>query len=158
MHPDPDLDPVERRALATEPGTPVALTTDGVHRLLAHPAYRESLGRPATARHYRRRLPDGSGLHLVLDAEGGALHRDRRDPHGGLSGLWRHLTADAGREATSLAAAAAALFLRVGSRPPAPRGREAAARGGAPHAPGAPEGGSDGPSTPGGGSSATAPR
>jgi hypothetical protein len=105
----------ERRALGQPAGRPVRLSAGEADRLLADPAYRASLGQPGSARHFRRSMPDGTGLHLVLSAEDAELHRDRHDPHAGPAALLLHLSADAPREALSLLAAGLAVLHRLGA-------------------------------------------
>lgn len=109
-----ELCPAERRALSLAPGEPVLLTDSDLAALLADPAYRESLGQPGHARHYRRSLPDGTGLHLVLFEDRAELHHDRYDPHAGPAALLLHLATDSPREALSLAAAGLSVLLRLG--------------------------------------------
>ncbi len=104
---------VERRTLEMPPGRALFLTREEAHALLADPGYRSSLGQPGHARHFRRALPDGTGLHLVLRGDTAELHQDLHDPHGGPAALLLHLAADAPREALSLAAAVAAVLRRM---------------------------------------------
>jgi len=105
---------VERRVLDLPLGEPLPLDQDTLHSLLADPAYTESLGEPAHALHLRRRLPDGSGLHLVILPDGASLHRDRTDPRNGPAALMAHLAADAPRESLALLAAGWAALRRLG--------------------------------------------
>lgn len=113
MVPDPSF--IERRVTEAEPGVAVPLSRAEVDCLLADPAYRSSLGEPARALHYRKSLPGGDGLHLVVDGGRGELHRDLHDPHGGWDALGRHLSSEAPGQAASLLAAGLALFRRLGS-------------------------------------------
>lgn len=110
----PEFAPAERRALSLAPGEPVLLGERELSALLADPAYHESLGQPGHARHYRRSLPDGTGLHLVMFDDRAELHHDRYDPHAGPAALLLHLATDSPREALSLAAAGLAVLLRLG--------------------------------------------
>lgn len=128
---EPDVWFIERRVLHAEPGAAVSLSRAEVECLLADPAYRSSLGEPAHALHYRRSLPGGGGLHLVLVDGEGSLHRDLHDPHGGVDGLARHLLSESPGEVASLLAAGVALFRRLGARP---------ARGGGVGSDGSPDG------------------
>lgn len=120
----PDVSFIERRVLDAEPGVTVPLSRAEVECLLADPAYRPSLGEPARALHWRRSLPDGGGLHLVLLDGEGELHRDLHDPHGGPDALGRHLASESPRQALSLLAAGLALCRRLGARPARPGGTE----------------------------------
>ena len=52
--------------------------------------FRQSIGIPLGAQHYRRSLADGSCLHLVIDGNRATIHRDRWDPHGDVVSLGRH--------------------------------------------------------------------
>lgn len=113
MLPDPTC--IERRALEAEPGSSVPLSRTEVECLLADPAYRASLGEPARAQHYRKSLPGGQGLHLVIEGDEASLHRDRHDPHAGVDALGRHLVDESPGQAASLLAAGLALFRRLGA-------------------------------------------
>ena len=116
----PDVSFIERRALEAEPGATVALSRAEADLLLADPAYRTSLGQPARALHYRKALPDGGGLHLVLLDGRAELHRDLHDPHGGLQELGRHLAAESPREWLGVLAAGGAVLRRLGRRAATP--------------------------------------
>lgn len=146
-----DVSFIERRALDAKPGTAVPLSRAEVACLLADPAYRESLGEPARALHYRKSLPGGDGLHLVVLDGRGALHRDLHDPHRGLDGLGRHLTSESSGQAVSLLAAGLALLRRLGASPPSPGGDGSGGGGLAgEHRPGGDSGqGASGEATPG---------
>ena len=110
-----DLSSIEERALALDVAAPLVLSAREVETVLANPAYHSSLGAPAHAQHFRRRLPDGRGLHLVIDADGtSGLHWDRFDPHACPEGALMHLMTDSPREAISLLAAASAVLRRLG--------------------------------------------
>lgn len=110
-----ELSTVEARVLELDVTTPLALSPTDVDSVLANPAYRASLGTPAHAQHFRRSLPDGRGLHLVIDTDGtSGLHWDRYDPHAGPTGALMHLMTDSPREAISLLAAASAVLRRLG--------------------------------------------
>ena len=74
--------------------------------LIAGGLYRTSTGSPASASHWRRRLPDGSCLHLVIEQERCRLHHDAFDPHASLLSLAMHATHEARHEAAALAALA----------------------------------------------------
>lgn len=116
----PDVSFIECRALELEPGATVPLSRAEVDLLLADPAYRASLGHPAEALHYRKALPEGGGLHLVLRDGRGEVHRDLHDPHGGLQELGRHLAAESPREWLGLLAAGDAVLRRLGRRAATP--------------------------------------
>jgi hypothetical protein len=110
-----DFSDLEQRALERPAGTATPLTGDEVDRLLRDPAYRSSLGTPAHATHFRRPLPDGRGMHLVIVADGTAgLHWDRFDPQASPTGLLMHLLTDAPEQALSLLAAGSAVLRRLG--------------------------------------------
>lgn len=68
--------------------------------------YRASTGAPASATHWRRPLPDGGCLHLVLEPRRCRLHHDAFDPHASLLSLTLHMTHEARAEAAALAALA----------------------------------------------------
>jgi hypothetical protein len=74
--------------------------------LMASGLYRESLGAPFGAIHYRRSLNDGSCLHLVIEGDDRRLHHDLFDPHRGPWSLAMHAAHDAKAEAVSLVALA----------------------------------------------------
>jgi hypothetical protein len=98
----------ERRVLAHGPASngerPVSRREAAV--LVAAGHYRASTGSPASAEHWRRRLPDGSCLHLVLQPRRCRLHHDSFDPHASLLSLTMHMTHEARAEAAALAALA----------------------------------------------------
>lgn len=109
------LSALERHILDMPAGEHVALRRTDVDDLLAEPAYRPSLGQPAHASHFRRSLPDGRGLHLVIESDGeSALHWDRYDPHGGPAAMLVHVMTESPREALSLFAAGIAVLRRLG--------------------------------------------
>lgn len=87
-----------------------------VNVLLADPSYHPSLGDPASARHYRRSLSNGSCLHLVIQQGSASLHLDSHDPHHSPAHLVAHLMQESPAQAYSLLAAAIALLRRVGAR------------------------------------------
>ena len=99
---------VERRVLDHHPNSngerPVSKRE--ADALLASGAYRASTGSPASASHWRRSLPDGSCLHLVVQASQRCLHHDAYDPHANLLSLGLHMTHEARFEAAALAALA----------------------------------------------------
>jgi len=110
-----DLSEIEVRVLELDVTVPLALSPAQAESVLANPAYRPSLGAPAHAQHFRRSLPDGRGLHLVIGEAGmSGLHWDRFDPHAGPAGALMHLMTDSPREAISLLAAASAVLRRLG--------------------------------------------
>ncbi len=110
-----DLSDLEQRALEHPVGEAMPLTQHEVATLLADPAYRSSLGTPAHATHFRRPLPDGRGMHLVISADGSAgLHWDRFDPQASPTGLVMHLLTEAPDHALALLAAGAAVLRRLG--------------------------------------------
>ena len=74
--------------------------------LIASRLYRRSTGSPASAAHWRRPLPDGSCLHLVVEVRRARLHHDAYDPHASLLSLGMHATHEARTEAAALAALA----------------------------------------------------
>ena len=104
---------VEREALKLPPAESITLSVMDVEILLGNVEYHPSLGEPASARHYRRSLTDGSCMHLVVDGEHAALHRDLHDPHGGPALLAFHLMSESRRQAGSLLIATVALLRRV---------------------------------------------
>lgn len=77
-----------------------------VTALVATGLYAASTGSPTSASHWRRALPDGSCLHLVVEARRRRLHHDVFDPHGNLLSLVMHMTHEARPEAAALAALA----------------------------------------------------
>lgn len=121
MYPDDEpksmnhLSALERRALSLPAGEAIALTPEELDTLLADPAYRSSLGDPGHATHFRRGLPDGSGLHLVIVDGRAELHRDAFDPHAGPGAMALHLATDSPRQILSVVAAGLAAFRRLGS-------------------------------------------
>jgi hypothetical protein len=74
--------------------------------LISSGYYRESMGAPVGAIHYRRSLDDGSCLHLVIEGNDRRLHHDSFDPHAGLFSLTMHAAQEAKVEAVSLVALA----------------------------------------------------
>lgn len=111
------LSPVERQVMELAPGEALPLTRAQVEGLLVDPGYRSSLGHPPQARHFRRTLPDGGGLHLVIGEDGAAeLHRDLHDPHAGPARFLMHLYTDAPGQTLSLLSAGWAVVRRLGGR------------------------------------------
>ncbi|HSQ31495.1 MAG TPA: hypothetical protein VLN49_16680 [Gemmatimonadaceae bacterium] len=108
------LSELERRVLDMPAGEHLSLGHADVDELLAEPAYRPSLGQPARASHFRRTLPGGRGLHLVIESGESALHWDRYDPHGGPAAMFAHVMTESPREAFSLFAAGIAVLRRLG--------------------------------------------
>src|SRR5262245_10758494 len=110
-----ELSALEQHVLSLDVTAPLPLSSNDVASVLANPSYRSSLGTPANAQHFRRSLPDGRGLHLVMAADGAAaLHWDRYDPHAGPASALLHLMTDSPREAISLLAAGSAVLQRLG--------------------------------------------
>ena len=110
-----DLSELELRALELPVGEAMPLTQHDVDALLTDPSYRSSLGTPAHATHFRRPLPDGRGMHLVISPDGTAgLHWDRFDPQASPAGLMMHLLTEAPEHALSVLAAGAAVLHRLG--------------------------------------------
>jgi hypothetical protein len=72
-------------------------------RLVDSGRYRRSTGAPYGALHYRRSLPDGSCLHLVIETSRRRLHHDTFDPHAGPLSLLLHAAHEARTEAVSSA-------------------------------------------------------
>jgi hypothetical protein len=99
---------VERRVLDHDPQSNGERTIRRreADALVAGGAYRASTGSPASARHWRRSLPDGSCLHLVMQDGHCRLHHDGFDPHASLLSLGMHMTHEARTEAAALAALA----------------------------------------------------
>lgn len=82
------------------------ITPRQAHVLVASGFYRPSTGAPHGAVHYRRPLPDGSCLHLVIEGDRRRLHHDAFNPHAGLLSFGMHLTHEARSEAVSFGALA----------------------------------------------------
>ena len=99
---------VERRVLDHDPNSngERAITRREADPLIAGGLYRVSTGSPASAMHWRRSLPDGSCLHLVVHMRQRRLHHDAFDPHANLLSLGMHMTHEARSEAAALAALA----------------------------------------------------
>lgn len=99
---------VERRVLDHDPNSngERAVTKREADALIEGGLYRSSTGSPASATHWRRSLPDGSCLHLVVQAWQRRLHHDAYDPHANLLSLSMHMTHEARSEAAALAALA----------------------------------------------------
>lgn len=83
-----------------------SVTRPEADALIASGLYRESLGAPYGATHYRRSLDDGSCLHLVIEGNDRRLHHDPFDPHRSPLSLAMHAAHDAKAEAVSLVALA----------------------------------------------------
>lgn len=88
---------IERRVLDHDPHSngERRLRTRQADALVACGLYRASTGSPASAAHWRRSLPDGSCLHLVVQAGHCRLHHDAYDPHANLLSLGMHVTHEA---------------------------------------------------------------
>lgn len=99
---------VERRVLDHDPHSngERRITKRDANALIASGAYRSSTGAPASASHWRRALPDGSCLHLVVQERLRRLHHDAYDPHVNLLSLGMHMTHEARSEAAAFAALA----------------------------------------------------
>jgi hypothetical protein len=99
---------IERRVLDHDPHSngERRLRTRQADALVACGLYRASTGSPASAAHWRRSLPDGSCLHLVVQAGHCRLHHDTYDPHANLLSLGMHVTHEARTEAAAMAALA----------------------------------------------------
>jgi len=99
---------VERRVLDHDPNSngERSVTKREADALAACGLYRVSTGSPASATHWRRSLPDGSCLHLVVQARHCRLHHDAYDPHANLLSLGMHMTHEARSEAAALVALA----------------------------------------------------
>lgn len=99
---------VELRVLAHDPRSngEQSITRREARVLVASGRYRSSTGAPHDAVHYRRSLPDGSCLHLVLEKRRTRLHHDAFDPHRSPLHLSMHLAHEARSEAVSYAALA----------------------------------------------------
>ncbi len=99
---------VERRVLDHDANSngERSVTRREADALIAGGLYRSSTGSPASASHWRRSLPDGSCLHLVVQARRRRLHHDAYDPHASLFSLGMHMTHEARSEAAALAALA----------------------------------------------------
>lgn len=91
---------IELRVLAAKSGFGAhrPITRRERERLLASERYEKSLGSPHHASHYRRSLPDGSCLHLVVEDDHASLHCDRFDPHRDPVSLGWHLVTEARSE------------------------------------------------------------
>jgi len=99
---------IERRVLdhGAQSNGECSLTSRQADALIACGQYRASTGSPASAAHWRRSLPDGSCLHLVVQARKRRLHHDAYDPQTSLFSLGMHMTHEARYEAAALAALA----------------------------------------------------
>ena len=99
---------VECRVLDHDPNSngerPV--TKREAETLVASGRYRRSTGSPASAEHWRRSLPDGSCLHLVVERRRRRVHHDAHDPHASLLSLSMHAVHEARTEAAAIAAVA----------------------------------------------------
>ncbi|MGE5339151.1 MAG: hypothetical protein ACM3PU_15085 [Gemmatimonadota bacterium] len=99
---------VERRVLHHDPDSngERRVTKREADALIASGGYRASTGAPASARHWRRALPDGSCLHLVVQGRMRRLHHDAYDPRANLLSLGMHMTHEARTEAAAIVALA----------------------------------------------------
>ena len=97
---------VERRVLDHDPQSngERAVRRREADALIASGRYRASTGSPTSASHWRRSLPDGSCLHLVVEPRRRRLHHDAFDPHANLLSLVMHMAHEARSEAAALAA------------------------------------------------------
>lgn len=109
-----DLTAIESEVMGLPPGHGVRLGPVAIERLLTDPAYRPSLGHPGHATHYRRGLPDGGGLHLVVIGQEAELHRDLFDPHAGPGAMMLHLATDAPTHLLGVIAAGWSVLRRLG--------------------------------------------
>lgn len=80
------------------------ITARQASRLIASGLYRSSRGAPFGATHFRRPLPDGSCLHLVIEAGRRRLHHDAFNPDAGLMRFSMHMAHEARVDALSLLA------------------------------------------------------
>ena len=99
------------------PGKRLTLPCDQAFDLLRTGWYEPSVGSPPWAGHYRRALPDGGCLHLVIHSDRATVHRDRWDPHRDLISLLRHCVLEAPVETTitiGVVAVVGSLLLRSG--------------------------------------------
>jgi hypothetical protein len=83
-----------------------SIHNSNAEKLISSGGYQRSTGFPVDASHWRRSLPDGSCLHLVIEARTQRLHHDAYDPHSSLYGLGMHMSQEARSEAVSLFALA----------------------------------------------------
>ena len=99
---------VERRVLNHDPNSngERTVTKREADALIAGGLYRSSTGFPASATHWRRSMPDGSCLHLVVQTGQRRLHHDAYNPHANLLSLGMHMTHEARSEAAALLALA----------------------------------------------------
>jgi len=99
---------VEFRVLNHDPDSngEQSVTKREAEELIASGRYRRSTGSPASAAHWRSALPDGSCLHLVVEARRRRLHHDAYDPHASLLSLGMHAMHEARTEAAAMAAIA----------------------------------------------------
>lgn len=98
----------ERRVLAHDAHSngERAVSRREADALVAAGHYQASSGAPLVATHWRRRMPDGSCLHLVIEAQGCRLHHDAFDPRASLLSLGLHMSHEARAEAAAFAALA----------------------------------------------------
>jgi len=91
----------ERRVLDHDPDSngEQSLTRRQARALVAGGRYLPSSGSPLGADHFRRRLHDGSCLHLVVEDDRCRLHHDAFDPDAGLFSLCMHAAREARYEA-----------------------------------------------------------
>ena len=108
-----NLSNVERSARSADSGVHLALDARERDELLANVEYRASVGDPANASHYRRSLPDGTCLHLIITESEAHLHWDRHDPHGGPALLAAHLMEESSTQALSVVVAVSGLLNRI---------------------------------------------
>lgn len=83
-----------------------SIPNSNAEKLISSGRYQRSTGFPFDASHWRRSLPDGSCLHLVIETRRQRLHHDAYDPHSSLFGLGMHMSQEARSEAVSLIALA----------------------------------------------------
>lgn len=95
---------VERRALDHDQRSngEQPVTRRESEALIASGRYRPSTGSPASAAHWRRSLPDGSCLHLVIEGTRRRLHHDAYDPRSSLFSLCMHASHEARTEAAAM--------------------------------------------------------
>lgn len=77
------------------PGDTFDISLATAQELVRSGGFRESLGSPVWATHYRKSLPDGSSIHVVINGDSASVHRDRFDPHRSIGDLIAHIVAEA---------------------------------------------------------------